>query len=106
MKIREWKTTLPTHLRTVVQQIETDFSQLPKIVLEFPSAISENQFSEIKIELLSKLRDEFKNDFIQLETKVVHRDSESFIKTKEQVFAELAAKNSVLLKLKDEFGLI
>lgn len=75
------------------------------IYFEFNSATLANEFRLQRERLINFLREKLNNYGIDFEVKVVANDKVKYIKTKSDIFNDLAKKNALLIKLKDELGL-
>lgn len=75
------------------------------IYVEFTSATLSNEFRLQRERLINFLRGKLNNYRIDFEVKVVSNEKINYIKTNSDVFNELAKKNNLLIKLKDELGL-
>lgn len=75
------------------------------IEFEFSSSSSSNEFDLQRENLMRFLREKFNNYGIEFKVKVVENLTQNFIKSKAEIFKELAEKNPILMKMKEEFGL-
>lgn len=75
------------------------------IYFEFTSATLANELQLQRERLMNFLREKLNNYGIDFEVEVISNTTVNYIKTKSEVFNELAKKNSLLVKLKDELGL-
>lgn len=76
------------------------------INLEFTSNVSLSNFQEIKHNFLEKLRFVIQNYDIEFNCIVTVNDKLSFIDIRKEIFREMVKKNPLVLKLKNELGLI
>ncbi|MGB6084567.1 hypothetical protein [Moheibacter sp.] len=76
-----------------------------KIQFEFSSASLANEFDLEKDNLMWFLREKLNNYAIDFQVQVIQDDTVKYIKTKADVFKEMAEKNPILLKMKEELGL-
>ena len=76
-----------------------------KISLDFSSASLVNEFDLQKERLMVFLREKLNNYSLEFETNIIHNHTENYIKSKSQLFKEMAEENPLLLKMKEEFGL-
>lgn len=82
-------------------ELEGDF--IIKFIFSSASLVSEFELKKERLMLF--LRKRLNNYGLQFQTEVTHLYSENFIKTKAQIFKEMADENPLLLKMKEEFGL-
>lgn len=94
---------IPTYnaLHSGKVELKEDF----QILFTFSSASSVSEFEIKKDRLMLFLRERFNNYSLRFQTQVIHNTSENYIKTKAQLFQEMATENPLLLKMKEEFGL-
>lgn len=76
-----------------------------KIRLDFSSASLVNEFDLQKERLMGFLREKLNNYSLEFETNIIHNHTENYIKSKAELFQEMAEENPLLLKMKEEFGL-
>lgn len=76
-----------------------------KIQFEFSSASLANEFDLEKDNLMRFLREKLNNYAIDFQVQVIQDDTVKYVKTKADVFKEMAEKNPILLKMKEELGL-
>lgn len=76
-----------------------------QIEFEFSSLSTLAEFDVNKERLILEMRKKLNNFSIDFITFINNSVTENFIKTKPELFMEMAKKNPVLLKLKNEFGL-
>ena len=76
-----------------------------KINLDFSSASLVNEFDLQKERLMGFLREKLNNYSLEFETNIIHNHTENYIKSKSELFKEMAEENPLLLKMKEEFGL-
>lgn len=75
------------------------------IEFEFSSLSTSAEFDGMRERLILKMRKAFNNYSLEFVTKINSAKTENYIKSKPEIFKEMAEKNPVLLKLKNEFGL-
>ena len=76
------------------------------ISVKFNSFSSQNVFQEIQNEFLDILRPKVQNYYIEFNYIIEENTEKSFILSKEDIFKKMVQKNSFLLNLKEDFGLI
>lgn len=76
-----------------------------KIIFEFSSLTLASEFDLQKDALMRTLREKLKNHYIEFEVHIEAKSAQNFIKSKMEIFQEMAEKNPILLKMKNEFGL-
>ncbi|MFV0304839.1 MAG: hypothetical protein ACK5IC_05105 [Moheibacter sp.] len=76
-----------------------------QINFQFNSASLLKEFDLQKEDLVKFLREKLNNHTLDFHTEVVHDDSKNFVKSKAEIFKEMAEKNPILLKMKEELGL-
>ena len=77
-----------------------------KIIFEFDSLTLSSEFDLQRDALMLKLREKLRNHYIEFEVKISQTEiTQNFIKSKAELFKEMAEKNPVLLQMKSEFGL-
>lgn len=77
-----------------------------KAVFEFSSLSLSAEFDLQKDALVRSIREKLKNHYIEFEVKISETEIvQNYIKSKSEIFKEMAEKNPVLLKMKNEFGL-
>lgn len=75
------------------------------IAFEFSSLSLTTEFELQKDALMRVMRDQLQNYFIEFEVDIYEEPTRNYVKSKAEIFQEMAAKNPVLLKMKNEFGL-
>ena len=75
------------------------------IVLEFISASSETEYEIYKNRIMNGMRNALQNFYFSIEIKFSETEAKSHILTPKQKFEAFVAKNPIILKLKEEFGL-
>lgn len=75
------------------------------IQLEFISASSETEFEIYRNRIMNGLRNAIQNFYFTIEVKFSEAEAKSHILTTKEKFEKFAAKNPVILRLKEEFGL-
>ena len=75
------------------------------IELEFISASSETEFEIYRNRIMNGLRNAIQNFYFTIEVKFSEAEAKSHILTTKEKFENFAAKNPVILRLKEEFGL-
>lgn len=75
------------------------------IEFEFNSGSLQSEFDEQREQLMLFLRERLNNYGLEFSVVVKENTQVNFIKTKADIFKEMAEKNPNLLKLKDELGL-
>lgn len=77
-----------------------------KINFEFSSLTLSVEFDLQKDVLMRTLRQKLNNHYIEFEVQISKsEETKTYIKTKTDIFKEMAEKNPILLKMKNEFGL-
>lgn len=76
-----------------------------KIEIEFNSSTLIFEFEQIKDRLTLFLREKLNNEVFELIPVEVEGRSVNYIKSKAEIFKEMAERNPNLLKLKNELGL-
>lgn len=76
-----------------------------KIEIEFNSSTLIFEFEQIKERLTLFLREKLNNEVFELVPMQVEGESVNYIKSKSEIFKEMAERNPNLLKLKNELGL-
>lgn len=76
-----------------------------QIEFEFSSASLANEFDLEKDNLMRFLREKLNNYSIDFQVKIVQNDAVKYVKTKADLFKEMAEKNPILLKMKEDWGL-
>jgi len=76
-----------------------------KIEIEFNSSALIFEFDQIKERLTLFLRERLNNEVFELIPVQVEGESVNYIKSKSEIFREMAERNPNLLKLKNELGL-
>lgn len=75
------------------------------IEFEFSSLTVSNEFDLHRMDLMQFFRSKFNNYGIDFQVKITEGASKNFIKTKTDLFKEMAEINPILLKMKEELGL-
>lgn len=75
------------------------------ISFQFNSASLLKEFELQKDDLILFLRKELNNHLIELQTEVKLDKSKNYVKSKAEIFKEMAEKNPILVKMKEELGL-
>lgn len=76
-----------------------------RIIFEFSSLSLSSEFDLQKDVLMRQMRDKLKNHYIEFDVQIVKAElRQSYIKSKSDIFKEMAEKNPILLKMKNEFG--
>lgn len=76
------------------------------ITFKFSSLSLSSEFDLQKDVLMLKMREDLQNHYIEFEVRISQAESnQNYIKSKAEIFKEMAEKNPVLLKMKNEFGL-
>lgn len=77
-----------------------------KINFEFSSLSLSSEFDLQKDALMRTMRQKLNNHHIEFEVQISKsEETKTYIKTKKDIFTEMAEKNPILLKMKNEFGL-
>ncbi len=77
-----------------------------KINFEFSSLTLSAEFDLQKDALMRLMRQKLNNHHIEFEVQLSKsEETKTYIKTKTDIFKEMAEKNPILLKMKNEFGL-
>lgn len=76
-----------------------------QIEFVFSSLSTSEEFTAKKERLILELRQKLNNHSIEFVTRIDNSQTKSYIQTKPEIFMEMAKKNPLLLKLKNEFGL-
>ncbi|SMC51768.1 hypothetical protein SAMN06296427_103228 [Moheibacter sediminis] len=77
-----------------------------KIIFEFSSLSLSSEFDLQKDALMRALREKLKNHYIEFEVQISKSElTQTYIKSKTDIFKEMAEKNPILLRMKNEFGL-
>lgn len=77
-----------------------------KVNFEFSSLSLSAEFDLQKDALVRSIREKLKNHYIEFEVTIAQTEIvQNYIKSKSEIFKEMAEKNPVLLKMKNEFGL-
>lgn len=75
------------------------------ICFEFSSLSLASEFDLKKEGLMTAMRERLNNHFITFEVNIDSETTQNYVKSKAEIFREMAEKNPVLLKMKNEFGL-
>lgn len=75
------------------------------ICFEFSSLSLSSEFDLKKDILMLTMREKLRNHFIEFEVNIHAEPTQNYVKSKAEIFREMAEKNPVLLKMKNEFGL-
>ncbi|MDX9704180.1 MAG: hypothetical protein RBT46_00535 [Weeksellaceae bacterium] len=75
------------------------------IQIKFNSASMENEFKLEQESIVQFLRKKLNNYSLSFNVEIHHDETENFIKSKEEIFKEMIKENSILLKMKEKFGL-
>lgn len=77
-----------------------------KINFEFSSLSLSSEFDLQRDALMRLMRQKLNNHHIEFEVQISKsEETKTYIKTKKDIFTEMAEKNPILLKMKNEFGL-
>lgn len=76
-----------------------------QIVFEFSSLSLSSEFDLQKDALKLMMREKLNNHSIEFNVEIRSEATQNFIKSKAEIFREMAEKNPVLLKMKNELGL-
>lgn len=88
-------------LHTAKINLENEF----KINFEFSSLTLSSEFDLQKDALMRILRQKLQNHYIEFEVQISKGElTQTYIKSKTDIFKEMAEKNPILLKMKNEFG--
>lgn len=82
-----------------------DLKENFSIEFEFSSASLANELELQKDDLMRFLREKLNNYSIDFQVKIVQDDSIKYVKSKSDIFNEMAEKNPILLKMKKDWGL-
>lgn len=75
------------------------------IDISFNSSSTIHEFEQLKDRLILFLREKLNNHIFEFNTVLLEGETENLIKSKDEIFREMAEQNPVLLKLKKELGL-
>lgn len=75
------------------------------IEFTFSSLSLSNEFDLHRVELMKFFREKFNNYGIDFKVVITESKAKNFIKSKAELFKEMAEENPILLKLKEELGL-
>lgn len=75
------------------------------ISFKFSSLSLSSEFDLQKENLMPTMREKLRNHFIEFEVSIEAEPTQSYVKSKAEIFREMAEKNPVLLKMKNDFGL-
>lgn len=76
-----------------------------RISFKFSSLSLSSEFELQKENLVLSMRDKLRNHFIEFEVSIEAEATQNYVKSKAEIFREMAEKNPVLLKMKNDFGL-
>ena len=93
------------NLASILQINEPNLGNDFKITYDVPSNSSKNELREIKVDLLTYLKNIFKNDSIEIEFLVNKSNSKEYFSTPEERFKKLSDINPNLIKLKKDLKL-
>ncbi len=75
------------------------------VSFEFSSLSLSSEFDLQKDTLMLVMREKLRNHSIEFEVKIHSEPTQNYVKSKAEIFQEMAKKNPILLKMKNEFGL-
>ena len=93
------------NLASILQINEPNLGNDFKITYDVPSNSSKNELREIKGDLLTYLKNIFKNDLIEIDFLVNKSNSKEYFSTPEERFKKLSDLNPNLIKLKKDLKL-
>ena len=93
------------NLASILQINEPELGNDFKITYDVPSNSSKNELREIKVDLMTYLKNIFKNDSIEIEFLVNKSNSKEYFSTPEERFKKLSDINPNLIKLKKDLKL-